>query len=322
MIESLIHFFYFFVSIIIYGVNLVHSLRIKFLEKIINSVIFVFNLVVILFSIYFTANYDFLVGFLIFIVSGIAFLLFWDRIFFDKFKKLFKMDVSFDNQIHRTLLSLSVYLLLNPVILWSFSANLMIITTIVPDFLELLAFQFVIFIFSFVGIGYGTRRNFIQTINRLNIKIPSIKYVIIGLISIVFLDKLIWNFFDVLGMIIQYINPYFGEQISKQVFFESTNVETAVKSVKIVSNTLLKIAFLSIVVGISEELLFRGAIQPRFGNVYTSILFSVLHAHYFSIIVFLGIFLISYVLGKIKEKSSTSTPILIHILYDFFSLLF
>jgi len=322
MIESLIRFFYFFVSIVIYGVNLVQALRLKFLEKFTIDAIFVFNLSVILFSIYFMSTWNYSFGFFVYLTSIVAFLLVQNRNFFEKFKKFFRMELSFDNILHRIFLSLSVYILLNPIVTLAVSSNLMILLSGFIELLDQVAFQFVIFVFAFVGIGFGTRRNLKQSIKRLNIGIPSIKYVILGLILLLIVDRLIWGAFDFFVYLFQHFDPALSEHISDRTITETANVENTVQKIKDVTTTPLKIAFLSIIVGISEELMFRGAIQPRFGNIYTSLIFAALHAQYLSSIVLLDVFFISYILGRIKEKSCVTTVILIHILYDMLSLLF
>ncbi|MBA2862592.1 CPBP family intramembrane glutamic endopeptidase [Methanococcus maripaludis] len=322
MIESLIRFFYFFISLVIYWINLIRAFNLELIEKRTLDIIFVFNLSVLFFSIYFMSDVNYVFGLSVYTASFLSVLLIRNQRFFEKFTKLLKMDLSFDNPIHKITLSLSTYILLNPVIAFASGSGLIIALTDFLEVLDLAAFQLIILIYAFVGIGFGTRKNLKQSIERLDIKIPSIKYAIFGVILLFMVDKFIWNLFDFFTYIFQSMDPVISEQIAEQAVVETSNVNEVVNTIKISASTPLKIVFLSIIVGISEELMFRGALQPRFGNIYTSFLFAALHAQYLSSMVLLDVFIISYILGMIKERKSTSTTILIHILYDIISLIF
>ncbi|WP_232500680.1 CPBP family intramembrane glutamic endopeptidase [Methanococcus maripaludis] len=265
-------------------------------------------------------NYVF--GLSVYAASFLSVLLIRNQGFFKKFTKLLKMDLSFDNSIHKISLSLSTYILLNPVIAFASGAGLIIILSDFLEILDIAAFQLIILVYAFVGIGFGTRKNLKQSIKRLDIKIPSLKYAIFGVILLLMVDKFIWGLFDFFIYFFQSMDPAISEHIAEHAVVESSNVNEVVSTIKTSASTPLKIVFLSIIVGISEELMFRGALQPRFGNIYTSLLFASLHAQYLSSMVLLDVFIISYILGMIKERKSTSTTILIHIFYDVLSLIF
>ncbi len=72
--------------------------------------------------------------------------------------------------------------------------------------------------------------------------------------------------------------------------------------------------------GIGEELTMRGALQPRFGLVPTSLLFASLHSQYspFGIAV---VFAFGLLLGTIRRSSNTTVAIAVHAIYDVVSLL-
>ena len=71
----------------------------------------------------------------------------------------------------------------------------------------------------------------------------------------------------------------------------------------------------SISAGVGEEVLFRGALQPRLGIVLTALLFGALHVQY-QVPGMIVIVLIGIGLGIVKERTSTSCCILVHVLYD------
>jgi membrane protease YdiL (CAAX protease family) len=72
---------------------------------------------------------------------------------------------------------------------------------------------------------------------------------------------------------------------------------------------------LSIGVGVGEELLFRGAMQPRFGIVPTAILFAAFHVQY-QLPGIVMIFLVGVGIGLIKNRTSTTFTAAVHVLYD------
>jgi membrane protease YdiL (CAAX protease family) len=71
----------------------------------------------------------------------------------------------------------------------------------------------------------------------------------------------------------------------------------------------------SIAAGVGEEVLFRGALQPRLGVVLTALLFGALHVQYqvpgMVMIVLMGI-----ALGVLKNRTSTTFTACVHALYD------
>jgi membrane protease YdiL (CAAX protease family) len=68
--------------------------------------------------------------------------------------------------------------------------------------------------------------------------------------------------------------------------------------------------------GISEELLFRGAVQPRLGLLLATLLFAIGHLQYGLTVATLEIFIIGLVLGLVRKRSHTTICILIHAGYN------
>ena len=71
----------------------------------------------------------------------------------------------------------------------------------------------------------------------------------------------------------------------------------------------------SVAVGVGEEVVFRGALQPRVGVVLTSILFAATHVQY-QLPGVAMIFLLSLALGVLRRRTSTSFTACVHGLYD------
>jgi membrane protease YdiL (CAAX protease family) len=72
---------------------------------------------------------------------------------------------------------------------------------------------------------------------------------------------------------------------------------------------------LGVSAGVGEELLVRGALQPRIGLLWASLLFAAGHVQYtwFGMIT---IVLLGLTLGVVKTRANTSTAIVVHVLYD------
>ena len=81
-------------------------------------------------------------------------------------------------------------------------------------------------------------------------------------------------------------------------------------------NGLAAAATIAVASGVAEEVLFRGALQPRFGLVLTALSFAVLHLQYGVTWALLSVGLIGLVLGLYRERMNTSACILVHALYN------
>ena len=73
---------------------------------------------------------------------------------------------------------------------------------------------------------------------------------------------------------------------------------------------------LALIPGICEDVLFRGALQPRFGLVLTAFLFAAIHTEYAFSIDALSIFVIALGLGAIRKYTNTTTSSTCHVAYN------
>lgn len=76
------------------------------------------------------------------------------------------------------------------------------------------------------------------------------------------------------------------------------------------------IAILGLLPGICEDLLFRGALQPRLGLLPTAILFTSIHSQYGLSLDLLGVFVIAISLGLIRKYTNTTTSMSTHVAYN------
>ena len=69
--------------------------------------------------------------------------------------------------------------------------------------------------------------------------------------------------------------------------------------------------------GIGEEILFRGAAQPKMGLVFTSLMFATLHTQYTVSPALLQVLLVGLLLGLTRRQVNTTTSIAVHATYNF-----
>lgn len=74
-------------------------------------------------------------------------------------------------------------------------------------------------------------------------------------------------------------------------------------------------AVAAVLLGIGEELLFRGAIQPRYGVFLTALAFAALHTQYGFPLAPLTVFAVGLVLGVERRYTNTTASILSHVLF-------
>jgi uncharacterized protein len=76
------------------------------------------------------------------------------------------------------------------------------------------------------------------------------------------------------------------------------------------------IAAIALLPGICEEILFRGALQPRLGLVVTAVLFTSIHTQYGLSFDALSVLIVALGLGLIRKHTNTTTSGLCHVTYN------
>jgi membrane protease YdiL (CAAX protease family) len=76
------------------------------------------------------------------------------------------------------------------------------------------------------------------------------------------------------------------------------------------------IAALALAPGICEEIMFRGALQPRLGIVATALLFTCIHTQYGLSLDALSVFVVAIGLGLIRKFTNTTTSVITHTTYN------
>jgi membrane protease YdiL (CAAX protease family) len=152
-----------------------------------------------------------------------------------------------------------------------------------------------------LGVGLFTRRNLRGTVERLKLgglsagPLLGAAGVTVGLIALSWLVSAAWNQFD---------PKSYTEvgRISELLFGNLTSP--------------IGVLTLGLAAGIGEEILFRGALQPRLGLPLTAFLFMIAHTQYTISPALAEIFVVGWVLGVVRDRSNTSVCILIHAAYN------
>jgi uncharacterized protein len=161
------------------------------------------------------------------------------------------------------------------------------------------------------GAGFPLKRNMTEVLYRLKLgKVKSKHWV--WIFSFVGIGLGLDALFSVLS---QWI-PGWGDQGIQKILDQMAGGQQSTWT-----EVLVVALAVGISAGIGEELLFRGLLQPRFGNFLTSIFFASLHLQYGFTPVLIQLVVWSMVLGFVKNKTNTTVVILAHGLYDFIAVL-
>jgi membrane protease YdiL (CAAX protease family) len=76
------------------------------------------------------------------------------------------------------------------------------------------------------------------------------------------------------------------------------------------------IATIALSAGICEEALFRGAMQPRLGVLWTSLVFAAVHTQYGLSLDAIAVFVLAIGLGLLRRIANTTTTTICHVAYN------
>jgi membrane protease YdiL (CAAX protease family) len=161
-------------------------------------------------------------------------------------------------------------------------------------------------IVALVGVGLFTRRGLRQTLLRLGLYWPGWRWVV-GSLGIAVALVIFGTFFDSL---MAHLTPE-----------QSKNIQQVSNQLLKNVNSLVPAIAIALAAGIGEEILFRGALQPRLGIAAAALLFAVLHAQYAISLATLEIFLLGIFLGFLRRRAGTTAAIIAHSSYDMILLL-
>lgn len=208
-----------------------------------------------------------------------------------------------ESAVH-TLALISLGLLVGNALLTADTANLDVLSDLgaAPTLVDVLVQQMLFTIVAFLGVGLLTRRDGEALNHRLGLERPTRSQLWTGvrwMAFFVFLQALI-------GAIWMLFSPAEAEALNSINQALLGNFDT-----------VWEWLVLAAAAGVGEETLFRGALQPIFGIVPTSIIFAVSHGQYGLTPATLTVFLLSLVLGVIRKRSNTTVAIFVHAGYNF-----
>jgi membrane protease YdiL (CAAX protease family) len=156
-------------------------------------------------------------------------------------------------------------------------------------------------LFALVGVGLFVRRDWRSTLQRLGLRRPTWKQ----LLGAAGVTALFLGLDFIVNVAWQQIDPAsydLLDRVTSNLFGGLSTIGGAF--------------VLGISAGISEELLFRGAVLPKLGLLLTTVLFAIGHLQYGLSVATLEVFAIGLVLGLLRNWTSTTICILIHASYN------
>ncbi|PJF22836.1 MAG: hypothetical protein CUN56_04005 [Phototrophicales bacterium] len=161
---------------------------------------------------------------------------------------------------------------------------------------------------AFLGVGYAIRRDLFESLHRLGLRYPTPDDVRYGL----FVGFGFFGIAIVYGVLINILTAIFP--VLDELNAANDNLVLSV-------TTIPMAILLAASAAIGEEILFRGALQPVFGNWLTSLFFVLLHTQILLTPGIVLLFFVSYGLGWVRQEQSTTAAIIAHFVYNFAQLL-
>lgn len=154
---------------------------------------------------------------------------------------------------------------------------------------------------AYVAVGYRNYRTGAEATARLGLTKPSLFDVAVGVAAVV--PAFMFSF---LGSILTSVfQPDVTERLTETLDNMTSGLQNPLGAILI-----------GLSAGIGEEVLFRGAIQARFGILISTVLWVLLHTQYELTWVILGLFLMGIMLGLIRKYVSTTAAIITHAVYN------
>ena len=171
--------------------------------------------------------------------------------------------------------------------------------TLLDTFLD----QLPLLLLALAGVGVFVRRPWKNAATRLGLVRPAWWHLVLALAAAgAFLAAL---------QGVDSANHYFLPGVAGRVDATDTHLFGA-----LASTSWVGIAALALVPGICEDVLFRGALQPRLGLVPTALLFTSIHTQYGLSLDLAGVFVIAVCLGLIRKYTNTTTSVATHATYN------
>ena len=171
--------------------------------------------------------------------------------------------------------------------------------------------QLPLVIVALCGVGFGIRRNFRETLDRLGygpITLPQL-----GIVAL----------FVVGALLLSFATDWLFATLQPDLFERVGEVSEGLLSPRGLSPAaaVLFALLIGLGAGIGEETLFRGAVQPSLGIVLTSVLWAAVHVQYGPSVILIYIFVFSLALGFLRNRINTTATFITHSTYNFLTVL-
>jgi membrane protease YdiL (CAAX protease family) len=157
-------------------------------------------------------------------------------------------------------------------------------------------------VMGLIGVGWLARRYFPVAMQRLGIVAPTGVEALIGLVVGLVMVPVVLLLENLFGRVGLGSNPDV-ERLTEQMIGPLTQSGFGILT-------------LGLAAALGEETVFRGAMQPRFGLLLTSILFALLHSTYGLTLSTLLVFIVGLVLGLLRLRYNTTTAMITHAVYN------
>ena len=207
-----------------------------------------------------------------------------------------------DSPVHAYALVLAVIMLGTQLATVAFADVLAIDQTLPPiSVVDILASETPFLVMALAGVGLYIRRNGAVTADRLGLKRPAWWQFALSLAAA--------GAFFALVQGADSLSHLWTPGIASQVDKTTQHVFGGL-------NDPIGIAAIALLPGICEEVLFRGALQPRLGLVVTAVLFTSIHTQYGLSFDTLSVLIVALGLGLIRKYTNTTTSSLCHVTYN------
>lgn len=154
---------------------------------------------------------------------------------------------------------------------------------------------------AFILTGTGIYRSFKQSTRRLGLRRLTVKGFGVAILSVVAIIAVS----VAASLITEWLQPDLIDELDDVTSDMTADIQNPVGAVA-----------LGLSAGTGEELLLRGAIQPRLGLVLTSLMFALLHTQYGLTYVLVGLFAVGMILGILRNRYGTMAAIIAHALFN------
>jgi membrane protease YdiL (CAAX protease family) len=207
-----------------------------------------------------------------------------------------------DSPVHAYALVLAV-ILFGTQLATIFFVNVLAIDQALPPLAigDVVASEVPFLVMALAGVGLYIRRNATVTVERLGLVRPAWWHVVLALAAS--------GAFFALVQGADWLSHQWTPGVARQVDQTTQHVFGGL-------NDPIGIAAIALLPGVCEEILFRGALQPRLGIVVTALLFTSIHTQYGLSFDALSVLFVAVGLGLIRKYTNTTSSSICHIGYN------